>query len=245
MHRQIQSSVATVVLACSIAACQTSGSSESVGSTWEWGRIMSPVATVGCDDPESSFIKHCLEPATAAVEVPKPAILFLHGCAGFNNRQFRVMDLFRDNSAFVFAPDSFARPGRTASCGRAARFKHLRFAEIEFALARIRELPAVDQNRLVLAGFSAGGIAAADYPGRDFVARVVLGWDCGNGIAAPSDVSVLNLGGVDDFETGRGNSLCHFMGRAGSSARHVKAGHGVSEDPESRDIVRAFLKTVL
>jgi len=54
----------------------------------------------------------------------------------------------------VFAPSSFARPGRTRSCGQADSVMNWRLEEIRIALANLKTMTWIDQNRLVLAGFS-------------------------------------------------------------------------------------------
>jgi dienelactone hydrolase len=230
-----------------LGSCQTASIRDSDRLTWRKGLVSLPASPClhlrRMELPETE--KECLIPGVPNAAGPIPAVLFLHGCSGFNGRQYHVMSLFIDNGYAVFAPDSFARPGRYRACGATRRVLQLRMAEIDYALARIRALPWVDQSRLVLAGFSSGGLAAAEHHGAGFKARVILGWGCGNGIAASSDIPVLNLVGQNDHETRHGAALCSVTGRKNSIARHVDAGHDVANDPAARTVVKEFLDKVL
>jgi dienelactone hydrolase len=154
------------------------------------------------------------------------------------------MRLFTLNGYVTFMPDSFARPGRYMACGKRTDTL-LRYEEIENALAEMRKIPWIDQKRLILAGFSSGGLAAAEYGGDEFKVRVILGWGCSKGISAASSVPVLNLVGKNDSETWAGNALCSVAGRENSLAQHVDAGHDVSEDAKAMAIVKDFLERTL
>ena len=80
------------------------------------------------------------------------------------------MNLIWQKGITTFSPNSFARPGRSEECGSAmsSGAVALRFEEIRYTLKQIRELPWIDQSRLVLAGFSEGGLTAANYRGSGF-----------------------------------------------------------------------------
>lgn len=229
-----------MALAIVLAACQTADSDP---LTWQRGTLTIPGAAA-CDETRISNAS-CLDAGVGGAEGPVPAVLFLHGCSGINARQYHVFALFTDAGYVTFMPDSFARPNRQRDCGRAYQTIHLRYAEIRYALEQMTKIPWIDQKRLVLAGFSAGGIAAAEYGGDEFKARVVMGWGCGNGVNAGRAVPVLNLVGRLDNETSRGNEVCVLGGRPHSEARHVNAGHDVADDPETRKIVKAFLAKVI
>ena len=78
-----------------------------------------------------------------------------------------------------------------------------RAAEISYALHRFRRLRWVDRRRLFLVGRSEGGLAAAQFRGREFRARVIVAWTCHGaslvrGLAAPSDEPVLAVVRADD-----------------------------------------------
>ena len=241
MEFRVRRLASCLLLAAALSACQ---SSDSDSLTWEQGTVTIPGAANTCDETLISN-QSCLADGIRGADGPLPAVLFLHGCSGINSRQYHVFNLFTQAGYVTFMPDSFARPGRRRDCGRAYETIHLRYAEIRYALERMRKIPWIDQKRLVLAGFSAGGIAAAEYGGDEFKARAVFGWGCGNGVNAGRDVPVLNLVGRHDRETRRGNELCAFGGRPHSQARHVDAGHDVADDPESLNIVKVFLQKVV
>ena len=130
-----------------------------------------------------------------------PTVLFLHGCDGLNNL-VPLRALARRGFA-VLAPDSFARRFRPLQCdprartgGRNLYVFDFRAAEISYALHRMRRLAWVDRERLFLLGVSEGGLAAAQYRGDDFRARVIAEWTCNGaalvrGLAAPEDEPVL------------------------------------------------------
>ena len=230
-----------------LVGCQTTSNSESDQLTWLKGYISNP-HNEACGSRRvelTEAARECLGSDDAGAEGPLPAVIFLHGCTGFNDRQFHVMDLLIDSGYIVFAPDSFARPGRTKACGSSRSVAHLRYAEIRIALARIREIPWIDPNRVALAGFSSGGLAAAEYGGDEFKARIIMGYGCGRGINGPRATPVLNLVGRFDKETAGGNALCNISGRLGSAATHVSSGHDVADDRTSAKLIREFLDRVL
>ena len=220
-----------------------------VAATWDRGLYFSGTDTacwghyIGLPTTQAD----CIRPGPAGATGKLPVVVFLHGCAGWGSRQSRVMQLANANGYTVFAPDSFARPGRVRHCGQGGTNKlEMRLEEVEYAVRRLRELPWVDQERLVLMGFSEGGFAAARYRGSDFRAVLVLGWGCPRGrLHVPGSVPVLNLVGRDDQETRWGNRLCSAWFRDGFRAKHVEAGHDVSEDPRAQAIVGEFLREAL
>lgn len=119
--------------------------------------------------------------------------------------------------------------------------------QVNYALSEFRKIPWIDQKRLVLAGFSTGGLAVAEYQDYDFAfkTRVILGWGCYGGMS-PTAVLVpfLNIVGEYDFATKWGNKLC-IASEEGAVVKHVKAGHDVSENSDSLTIIREFLAKVL
>ncbi len=230
-----------------LAACQSPGG-DSDKLTWERGFVVIPSSGGKCSLRMIGFEdarKDCLTPQPEGTKGLQPAVLFLHGCGGINQRQYHVMEMFTNLGYVTFMPDSFARPGRWRACGATRRIQHLRFAEIAYALSEIRKIPWIDQSRLVLAGFSEGGVIAGRYDGTEFKARVVMGWGCvGGGLTGEGPL--LNLVGKRDFATTGGNRLCPIGSRwKNSLARHVDAGHDVADDPESITIIKKFLDEVL
>lgn len=243
------------VLVAALAACQSVEvrddgevvASEAVKATWNEGLLfMGPECNYAWLGRASTWEK-CLAAGPPGVSGPQPAVVFLHGCAGWGSRQEDVMRTIQRNGYAVFAPDSFARPGRVKECGRGDLWgrTRVRLEEATYALARVRQLPWVDPQRLVLAGFSEGGFAVASYPHHDVRAILVLGWGCKAGLHVPASVPVLNVVGRRDDEISTGSSLCSMLGRPGSRAVNVDAGHNVADDPETTRIVGDFLAGVL
>ncbi len=239
---------ALLVTTASLGASVPPAMADAEGDRRSWeGGIVTVVGNDKCsnrDIGDEDVRKNCL--GANAVGGKVPAVIFLHGCAGINTRQMNVMGLFVQAGYTTFMPDSMARSERSSECGSAADYVHLRFDDINYALSRIREIPWIDDKRLVLAGFSAGGLGAAeflDFSGV-FKARVILGWGCRG--ESPLDTSrpYLNLVGAHDGETSRGNQLCAAVGDS-AVARHVSSGHDVSEDSASARIIGDFLKKAL
>ncbi len=180
--------------------------------------------------------------------VKLPAVLYLHGCTGISSG-YAWGNTLASMGLAVFLPDSYARPNRSPWCNlkmgssrpmgwRTKQRNH----ELEYALSQIRNLPWVDQDRVILMGFSEGGNTVADYPGKNFVAHIVIGSDCPIGFSrgAPSGTPVLNIVGSED-EWGIG--LCNIAPDAqGSKSVMIKgAHHDVSQEPEAIAALAEFL----
>jgi dienelactone hydrolase len=141
--------------------------------------------------------------AAAEAAMPRrtrlPTVLFAHGCRGFGNSGRINARLLAAAGYAVFAPDSFARPGRPETCDPESRRSvvppavlerayAMRAAEIDFALAHIAEIPWVDRDNLFLVGHSQGGTAVAVHAGGGVKARVISGSACARGYgAAPGE----------------------------------------------------------
>ncbi len=185
-----------------------------------------------------------------------PAVIYLHGCTGFNAGR-RYATYFLDQGFAVFAPNSFARPGREELCGKGEqadsviRFTmddriSLRREELKHALSKVREIEWVDSSRLVMAGFSEGGQTASSWEGKEFIAHVLLGTDCrfsGGSPNAPGNVPVLNLVGSDD-DWGYGGGCFISDDRPGGSKLVVVPGgdHAMAQSEIPRVAITEFLK---
>src|SRR4029077_18683011 len=114
------------------------------------------------------------DPCVSKVKGKYPLVVYMHGCSGPNSH---YVDLFRNLGYPVIAVNSLARP-RAAVCPTGRDTVMLRFEEVKLVLERTAGWDWVDRSRLVLAGFSEGGITAAKYHGNEFKARVIFGFTC-------------------------------------------------------------------
>lgn len=186
-------------------------------------------------------------------DVSAPAVIWLHGCGGQGKETNHALRIFALSGYTVFAPDSFARPGRRTFCYRKRVKMSIRVAmrqeEVKYALSQIRNFPWVDQKHLVLAGFSEGSQAIAPWKGQEFRAHVLVGTDCrfnGRKSSAPDGVRVFNLvGTIDHWGYGKGCRLTKSQYSRGSMAKRYRGlGHGILYSPEVEDDLVAFLESL-
>ncbi len=233
-----------------MSGCQTNVKDEAtVHATWKYGLVSIPkeMTTDGSRCVGSFASKknrECLEKISR--DRKYPLIIFMHGCkGGLTGTSRNLVTNFRTLGYAVVAPDSTVRLGRKPNCsgGRAGKGQvmSLRASEIEYALQKIPTLDWVDESRLVLAGFSEGGNAVANYGGKDkFAGYIVMGWDCRYGLS-PSGPVLAIQGARDPKMVGR----CSVAFRENSTSIIVpNAGHGVDSYPETVAALRKFLGTV-
>ena len=198
-------------------------------------------------------------------ERPFPTVLYLHGCTGLGEAGRDFMVWLAGLGYAVVGPDSLARRYRPLQCDPKTRsggynlfVYEFRLAEVAYAVERLRALPWVDRDNLVLIGASEGGVAAALYRGDDFDARVILQWTCHGGplirgIAGPADIPVLAVVRANDpwyapdrVPGQRGDCGAYFGDRGGSRSVVIEAGegHDVVGAREARAAVAEFLKAV-
>jgi dienelactone hydrolase len=139
------------------------------------------------------------------------AVVYLHGCDGVNALSVKTADLLAMQGYVVLVPDSFARKTKPVSCEPTRYLGGLhrevllwRHAEADYALKRVKSLPAVDPSRVVLMGLSEGAIATATYVGEALAGRIIEAWTCHagwpeyHGLRAPPDEPALALTSQDD-----------------------------------------------
>lgn len=197
-----------------------------------------------------------------------PAVIYMHGCTGvWDGTHYRVK-LMADLGFLVVAPASLAREKRPQSCdhkthtgGMYRDVLPLRQNDAAYAIQRVRSLPYVDQNTVILMGLSEGGITAATYKARSantrVTHRIIEGWPCHagwreyKGINASKDEPVMSLYGVLDpwFQNDWSRGHCgSFMNRNNGSASYVfKTGklareHELLEHSQPRQALRQFLQ---
>lgn len=196
---------------------------------------------------------------------PFPTVLYLHGCTGLGAAGRDFMVWLAGRGYAVVGPDSLARRYRPLQCNSKTRsggynlfVYEFRLAEIAYAAERLKALPWVDRDHLVLIGASEGGVAVALYRGDDFNARVILQWTCHGGplirgIAGPAGIPVLAVVRANDPWYGpdrapgqRGDCGAFFGDRGSSRSVVIREGdgHDVVGAPEARAAIAEFLKTV-
>lgn len=260
--RKIITTLGFGVIFLGVVACQTTKSLppgvSPVQATWLYGKVgtASRVSKKGYlynytsyppdGDPWLPILKGRLKPGAVA-----PAVIWLHGCTGHTNQTALAIRTFQLLGYTVFAPDSFARPGRSALCGMGGMDDRvsMRHEELKYALSQIRTYPWIDQKHLVLGGFSEGAQAVAAWRGHEFKAHVLIGTDCRHNSGSPNSpdgVPVLNLVGSKD-RWGYGGG-CNLSGPQRSSASIVKIfpglGHGILQSPEVRNDIRKFIESL-
>ena len=234
------------------------GDAGSLAATWEKARFYLPgglgpgrTGPVGRKRSDPA-ITHALAAIPAGVGIP--TVLYLHGCSGFREPDRITARLLAGKGYAVIAPDSFARPGRPRTCDPAAhrtvappavveRVYAMRAAEVDYALARIKELAWVDPKNLFLAGHSQGGTAAAAYVGHVFTGRVILGSRCARGFGAAADEPALAVHSARDPWLAAGKPRCKiYAGAAALETRELPgAEHVVVKVGQGRKAIIAFL----
>lgn len=146
-----------------------------------------------------------------------PAVVYAHGCKGPVAAALWAVS-FNDFGFAFFAPDSFKRPGRVLICYQKNKPWRIpiRHEEIRNAIHQIMKLKWIDKNRIILVGKSEGGRATAAYGGKEFLAHIIMAYDCkweGRRPRAPRGVAVLNIVGSRD----RREKLCTIRRKVGGS----------------------------
>lgn len=177
-----------------------------------------------------------------------PAIVYLHGCQGFNSEDYSYKDIFIDKGYAVFMPDSYARPEKENDCGKGEIYLRIpsRQREASTALKEIRKLTWIDQSKVLLVGFNEGGHTTTSWYNDDFTALISIGSHCvdsGGTLNAPAHVPVLTLiGEDDDFHPGWSCKVTRVIG--GSKSVVIKnAPHLISHYSKTKEAITTFLNT--
>ena len=174
---------------------------------------------------------------------------YLHGCNGMNNNQsFQYRELMHSLGYAVFMPDSFQRPGREVLCGQGGLGNRisLRLREVDYALSKIRQLSWVDQDKIILMGFSEGGNTTDNFDEKGFAAHIILGSACTqarDGMPqAPKGTPVLAIVGAEDHF--RPGSSCYMERTVGGSKSIIipYAGHRIARLDETKEAITTFLR---
>lgn len=231
-------------------ACTTPQAIEDeLSATWRGAKVFVPSG-----DPGSGVLVYPRNTSSWADAVARegltpatkiPAVIHLHGCDGLSSADQRLGAFYARQGFAYFGPDSFARTGRTSWCRRGSMGSRIqvRLQEADYALQRVEKIDWIDQNRIVLSGFSEGAQAASAYSGRRFAAIVLLGTDCravGGSPRAPKDIPVINIvGSNDDYGYGGG-----CAGKLSRKLAIANGSHDVSLEEEARQALAEFLSGI-
>ncbi len=165
-----------------------------------------------------------------------PAVLFLHGCSGLFRGGVGYRILLMDEGYAVFEPDAYARPGHSCENSSLAT----RREEIAHALGQIRRLPWVDQEHVILMGFSEGGRTVGSWAEPGFAAHVIIGAPAT--ARAPANVPVLAIAGSED---GYAEPQSYRQSSPAGNLRSILiagVGHDILGHPKLKEALRRFLR---
>ena len=219
-----------------------------VMATWLWGYHTIPGSITDDGSPYWYGYPHTdaariidppwTEAAAAHVKVgaKAPAVLFLHGCSGLIRGGVGYRVLLMTEGYAVFEPDAFARPGHSCDTSSIA----MRREEVAYALSQIRALPWVDQDRIVLMGFSQGGKTVGSWEEPGFAAHVIL--DAPAAARAPAEIPVLAIAGAEDSYAQPHSYKTLSRDGASNSILIAGADHGIFHLPKAKEAIRNFLR---
>lgn len=251
--RPAASMIAAVVLLMSAHAARADHASLPEGvtpvmATWLWGYHTVPASITKDGSPYWYAYPHTdaariIDPpwTEAAAKHIKagakaPAVLFLHGCSGIIRGGVGYRILLMAEGYAVFEPDAFARPGYSCDTSSIS----MRREEVTYALGQIRALPWVDQDRIVLMGFSQGGKTVGSWEEPGFVAHVILMAPAS--ARAPVDVPVLAVAGAEDSYADPVSYQTNSRTGVSNSVLIAGAGHDILGHAEVRKAIRNFLR---
>ena len=238
-----------------------------IEQTFEQALVGVPAGWGGLTEP---FIGHFRDLPAAPGAGKLPTVLYMHGSPGIDTGDMTFLRWLVDDAKVAFlAPDSFKLPGRftySSPVDKAVyeRIHNLRQSEIKTALPRLNEVPFIDTGRLMLAGWSEGGLAAARWRGTEFKGRLIFSWPCEMNYfsAFPAtgvriDEPVLNVMGGRDSVFAPGNPWntgYTVKGHCGDAFRFHTAAtvvllpnalHNVFLSPETKWATIAFIADIL
>lgn len=160
-----------------------------------------------------------------------PLVIHAHGCKGINRSDELVMKLYQKLGYVVFAPNSFAL-NRNPTCGSG---NVARTAEIERALQLLTSKKWIDASRILVSGFSEGGLNAAVYRSDQIIGKIIMAYGCHRG----GHLSPRTLNIVGSADRGVGNQVC-----SGAETVYLSnSGHDVFEDSESLTAIEQFIRS--
>jgi dienelactone hydrolase len=215
-------------------------------ATWLWGHHSIPGTITSDGSPywyayphtDSSHIDDPPWTKVAARQVKAgmkaPAVIYLHGCTGMYRGGVGYRVLLLELGFAVFEPDAYARPGHTCDGSSYSQ----RREEAAYALEQVRLLPWIQQDRVVLIGFSEGGRAAGSWSEPGFAAIVIAAAKAAH--KAPEGTPVLAVAGANDKWA---QPSSYSMDRVLPSRAVLiqDASHEIISHPEFKSILKQFL----
>ena len=142
---------------------------------------------------------------------PMTLALMVHGCFGIGQEQIEQAKLLTARGYVAFMPSHYGRLKAIQLCGGNAageiQFHRLnrtninqRLEEVDYALAKARELAFVSKERTLISGHSMGGITIGNMKRTDVTAYVISGWSCNPifSLRPPKEVPLLAMRFRDD-----------------------------------------------
>ncbi|MCK7614873.1 dienelactone hydrolase family protein [Roseibium sediminicola] len=209
-----------------------------------------------------------LQKQTTGIDRKLPTVIYLHGCSGFWPGTHERIRFFADNGFLVIAPASLAREVYPRSCNVETRegglFRGtmtLRRNDAGHAIEQARQISIVDDENIVLIGFSEGAMTTTSFEPQNerqrVKARVAEGWTChtpwqeDKGVNAREDEPVLTLVGERDpwYQNQWTSGNCAPFLNPDNGSRSIVYGddtiadkHGLLEFKSVQEDVLAFLR---
>lgn len=220
-----------------------------VKATWLYGYHTIPAKFTRSDSEKSwrrshDWMKSAAKEVKPGIKVP--VVLYLHGCAGIRDEDLSYRDFMLEQGYAVFMPDSFARDRQECSAqGKLWERIDMRSIEVINAVKELKKLPWVDQEHIILMGFSEGGNTTDNWSRSGFKAHIILGSACtliATGTPnAPENVPVLAIvGEQDDYRPGQTCSITRTIGGS-RSVVIPNADHWVANYTQTRYAIKNFL----
>lgn len=245
---------AILALSASLSGCATSQAERN--TLWDWTVLGTPVdqtLSYPCQDVDRRVgLEKTAECLSELGDQPRPVVVFMHGCGGPNQN---YVEMFRKLGYVVVAPNSMVRDGRKITCPTNAHIVSLRLEEVKLTLERLKSFKWVDGSRLVLAGFSEGGITTAKHPGKEFKARIIFGWYCNprgsfalTGLEQEPALALIGARDEYNVNVAQGDCGVHMRDAHSRSIVYPNAAHDVlatGAGAEATAEVKRFLEAVL
>jgi len=181
-----------------------------------------------------------------------PVILYLHGCDRSNHPALALYQAEHDY--ITVAPDSFARPNRTSTCGqikwphsKSVKWRH---EEATHALAQLQAAPWARNSHIYLAGQSAGALAISADRTHGYRGRMLFGTGCfttlNHRVSTPdNEPTLVILGARDKVLRSYGDSLTPCKVNRHPASRSIKlptSEHDMANLPAAKQAINRFLR---